>query len=285
MKIAMDARLREPRADLFAGWWRIEPGALRDYDALGAFHYRAGRPATAAGVWRVVFEPPRGVADVHRLFDDVVDAARVIGVAVLSLPTLRCRQRDAALDGRYRAIRDARQRARMLNDELRCISRVVVHPQFRGLGLAVKLVRHALSQAPTPLVEALAAMGRVHPFFEKAGMRAYPRPPHAYDARLMDALATVGIDRATLMHADEAWRLIARLSKARRRWIEHELGRWRRHADPGGAGDGHDSVAHLRAARQRLFCEPVYYLYARTAGNAEARSTVKTTVETTDEHG
>ncbi len=279
MKIAMDARLREPRADLFAGWWRIEPGALRDYDALGAFHYRAGRPATAAGVWRVVFEPPRGVADVHRLFDDVVDAARVIGVAVLSLPTLRCRQRDAALDGRYRAIRDARQRARMLNDELRCISRVVVHPQFRGLGLAVKLVRHALSQAPTPLVEALAAMGRVHPFFEKAGMRAYPRPPHAYDARLMDALATVGIDRATLMHADEAWRLITRLSKARRTWIEHELGRWRRHAGPGGAGDGNDSVAHLRAARQRLFCEPVYYLYARAAGNAEARSTVEATGE------
>lgn len=311
MKAALLERLDRPRRELFEGRWRIESGAIGDYDGLCSFHYRAGRPATVCGVWRVVFEGAGerggqgcGRQDVPGGGDPALKGpacaeaaweksawegpawempARVVGAAVLSMPALRGRQRDAALDRRYAAIRSARQRARMLNDELRCISRVVVHPQFRGLGLAVKLVRRVLRDAPTPLVEALAAMGHVHPFFEKAGMTAYRRPPHPYDARLADALATAGIDRASLMQDDEAQRLILRLPQPRRCWIERELRRWRQHAVRGEARDGDDSQANLRAARQRLFCEPVYYLYARKDGTGCAAAEAKQPRMNTDE--
>lgn len=61
----------------------------------------------------------------------------------------------------------------LLNAEVRCISRVIVHPSFRGLGIGVGLVRHALDTATTPYTEAIAAMGWVHPLFEKAGMEAF----------------------------------------------------------------------------------------------------------------
>jgi GNAT superfamily N-acetyltransferase len=48
---------------------------------------------------------------------------------------------------------------------------VIVHPQFRGLGIASQLVRRICDECPTRYVEAIAAMGEVHPFFERAGMR------------------------------------------------------------------------------------------------------------------
>jgi GNAT superfamily N-acetyltransferase len=52
---------------------------------------------------------------------------------------------------------------------------VIIHPQFRSLGLASALVRHVCEQCTTRYVEAYAVMGRVHPFFEKGGMIRHDR--------------------------------------------------------------------------------------------------------------
>jgi GNAT superfamily N-acetyltransferase len=273
----LERRFAVGRRKLFARRLTIESGGIADYALLAEHHYRAGRPATATRVWRAVWmglsdgeiaDPDFGelasteLVEVNRA-EGIGLGRRVVGVLVESMPMLRCRQRDAAMGGRYASIGCARQRAKLINAELRCISRVVVHPQFRGLGLAVRLVRHALATATTPLTEALAAMGRVHPFFEKAGMTAYPRPAHACDARLADAMASIGVDRATLMRPDAARQTIGQLPDLRQRWIERELRRWRQHTDRGKAKDGDDVAANLHAARQRLFCEPVYYVHAR----------------------
>ncbi len=145
---------------------RLSPGTLADYTALAPWHYRAGRPATIARILRLAWPQ-----DPH---------AAPAAVLVESLPTLACHRRDQALGGRYTACPEARTRARLLYAELRCISRVIVHPQWRGLGLAVRLVRHALFTATTPYTEAFARMGWLHPFFALAGMTAYPpRDPPA----------------------------------------------------------------------------------------------------------
>ena len=50
------------------------------------------------------------------------------------------------------------------------IGRLIVHPQFRSIGLSTWLVRTMCARATTRYVEAFAAMGRVHPFFTRAGM-------------------------------------------------------------------------------------------------------------------
>jgi len=50
---------------------------------------------------------------------------------------------------------------------------VIVHPQFRSLGLSSILARWMCEQCDTRYVEALAAMGRAHPFFERAGMTRF----------------------------------------------------------------------------------------------------------------
>jgi GNAT superfamily N-acetyltransferase len=87
---------------------------------------------------------------------------------------LDCRARNLATAGRF-AGPDRRAAVARLNAEIECISRVVVHPMFRGAGLAVRLVRHVLATAPVRYVEALAAMGAIHPFFASAGMADHGR--------------------------------------------------------------------------------------------------------------
>ena len=62
------------------------------------------------------------------------------------------------------------EKLRWINAHVRTISRVIVHPQFRSLGIASQLVRRVLLDCPTRYVEAVAAMGAVHPFFARAGM-------------------------------------------------------------------------------------------------------------------
>lgn len=98
------------------------------------------------------------------------NAGRLAAVAVLSYPTVNSAARDRALG--MAAWPPARKLA-LANRDVRTISRVVVHPQFRGVGLASRLVRVICEQCATRWVEAYAVMGRVHPFFEKGGMNRH----------------------------------------------------------------------------------------------------------------
>ena len=191
-----------------------------------------------------------------------------IAVLVESLPPLGCQLRDQATGGRYSGGLTRGERARLLNAEVRTISRVVVDPRWRGLGLAVRLVRHALDTATTPVTEALAAMGRVSPFFERAGMVAYHRPHHPRDARLIDALASAGFSPTQLARLDLLRAGMEALPKQRQEWIEAELRRWHPPSrSRRGAAD--DPVqAALEAAREGLLLNPVYYLHIRGTGDA-----------------
>ncbi len=233
----------------------LRHGRYADYAALAEFHYRAHRPGTATRVWMLESLRPTVVGRfLHRR-----DESQRVGVLVESLPSLACRLRQYALHGRYEAFPMGPARARALCQEIRCISRVVVHPQWRGLGLAVRLVRAALAQAATRYTEALAAMGHVHPFFEIAGMTAYRRAPHACDARLADALRSAGLDVRDLAHAA---RQIESMPAEQRRWMLRELRGWVSRTRRTTKLDWDQLTPRdlLLAARQRLLSDPVYYL-------------------------
>jgi hypothetical protein len=265
--------------------WR--DGCLRDYGALAAFHYLRHRPAGAKRVLVLADCRPTVVGR----FAQRRAEQRVVGVLVESLPALGCVLRNVATGGRYAGWSDRRASARLLNAEVRCISRVVVHPQWRGLGLAVRLVGRALATMTTPYTEALAAMGRVHPLFRLAGMREYRRPPLGRDQRLVDALASAGLapwalaatrsvrrwlagegeavsgivggaDGGGLIPARDGPRRRATMTgpgvdagEAMRELVRDELGRW--------AGRRLPLDEQLARARDRLLCEPVYYLKRR----------------------
>ena len=235
---------------------RLERGCLDDYLALSEFHYKAVAPATVSRVF-VLREHHCGLAGRYL---NRPSQTRVVGVLTESYPILSCRLRDWALDGRYSWLVNLKQRAAILNTEVRCISRVVVHPQWRGLGLAVRLVRAALVQPTTIYTEALAAMGRANPFFERAGMTAYHRHRHSRDARLIAALNAVGIEPIDLAKLQWSVEKIERLSDVEKRWISHELRRWCRGVVHRSKQEWESLSQQLQLAQQRLLCDPMYYL-------------------------
>jgi len=56
-----------------------------------------------------------------------------------------------------------------LNRQLWLLSRVVLHPTYRGAGIAAAFVRRACRSCPVDWIETLTAMGQANPFFERAG--------------------------------------------------------------------------------------------------------------------
>ena len=89
-----------------------------------------------------------------------------IGVCVFSAPAA-----SLTLRSRYFGLHRPRSREHLsaLNPQLWLLSRVVLHPTYRGAGIAAAFVRRACQTCPTRWIETLSAMGRVNPFFERAG--------------------------------------------------------------------------------------------------------------------
>ncbi len=244
-------------------------GTFEDYHMLAAHHYRGGRPGAVMRV--LVIRDPRATPMQRFLKRQKVQikqkdqVGETVAVLVESLPPLACVLRDRATGGRYGPPLSMGERAKLLNAEVRTISRVVVDPRWRGLGLAVRLVRHALATATTPLTEALAAMGRVSPFFERAGMARYERPPHPRDARLLDALASAGVRPQCFADVDAVRAEIGTRPEPQRRWLQAELLRWsssRRVVKRGSTTPADPLRDALIHARERLLLNPVYYLAA-----------------------
>jgi GNAT superfamily N-acetyltransferase len=144
----------QPRPFL-PGQFTIEPGTRIDYFNLHRFHYCFKPPAT--------FNAIRAIR-----YDETNSTRRLAGVAVVSWPApcnlgrqIYFRTRDSPFG----------QRLHWINQHLRTISRIIIHPQFRGIGLATDLVQHILTTNTTRFIEATSKMAAIHPFFERAGMK------------------------------------------------------------------------------------------------------------------
>lgn len=191
---------------------RVRRGDIEDYERLAHLHYRAERPATSDLVLR---------ADVLELGAALAQGqGRCAGVLVVSRPVLNGPWRGRAWPGRFEG--GPRERARTINASLRCISRVIVDPRFRGLGVASRLVRAYLARPLTPATEALAVMGAFSPFFEAGGMTRIVLPTSERDRRILRALAREGVAPGAL----PAWGSPNRLRGHRGARLERALRAW-----------------------------------------------------------
>ena len=121
----------------------IEQGTTADYKALSQFHYRTSR-----------LPPSRKIFTLKRKDE-------LCATIVYSYPSPVTFGRSKVWKGNIK----------QLQTEMSIISRVIVHPKYRSIGLGAKLVSETLSQAGTPNVETVAVMAKYNPFFEKAGMQ------------------------------------------------------------------------------------------------------------------
>ncbi|MBL4699122.1 MAG: hypothetical protein JKX70_09850 [Phycisphaerales bacterium] len=153
---------------------QITTGSIADYHTLAHLHYRSAQPATHT----LILKASRTVPILGSI---------LAGVLVISMPTLNSSWRDRAWPGFFTTTNKSLN-AKRINTHLRCISRVIVEPRSRGLGVASSLVRHYLANPQTHATESIAAMGAVCPFFERASMTPYQLPHTPVDLRLLDAL-------------------------------------------------------------------------------------------------
>jgi ABC-type ATPase with predicted acetyltransferase domain len=147
---------------------RILEGSRQDYYQLAGFHYRSHK-----------------VAGVRKIFC-LKRREELCGVVVYSYPPAACFGRRMVLP---------RMSMRELNEKLSIISRVVVHPKYRTIGLGHKLIRETLEHAGTAYVETVSVMAKYNPFFEKAGMRKIAESQPVKGAfRVAELLETLGFN-------------------------------------------------------------------------------------------
>lgn len=228
-----------------AGAIAITAGNRDDYLALAPLHYRAGEPATMVRVLAARAACERGP----------------VGVLVVSMPVLNGPWRREVWPGVFEG-GTARERAAALNNAsagVRCISRVIVDPRYRSLGVATMLVRAYLHEPMTPRTEALAVMGRASSFFERAGMTPHAMTPAKRHVRLMRALALAHVTACDLATPGRTLTRVMRTRRAHE--IERALRSWAGASRATARLRDAALIEVLRAAARSVMSRPVVFTH------------------------
>ncbi len=218
----------------------IVRACLDDYKQLAHYHYRDSKMTAYAAIFALRF------------------GDETVGVIVYAMPSPGLELRNVATDNLFAGF-DKRTQLALINNNIRRISRVIIEPRFRALGLASRLVRETMPRINVPIVEAMAVMGLVNPFFEKAGMKAYKAKMPARCVQLVEALNMVGVEKQELIDPQKVQRKLDRLRVPAAEFIELEIKRFlqsygkRRQMQPG--------LERTIYTLSKLTLRPVYYVW------------------------
>jgi GNAT superfamily N-acetyltransferase len=187
-------------------------GEFNDYERLAGYHYRERKAGPFAGIFAL-----RTKGHLARR-----SGVKTVGVIVYRMPSMGCELRNAATGGVFAGF-DRVTGLSLVNKNVRYISRVIIEPRFRGIGLASRLVRETISEMDVAIVEAIAEMGMVNPFFEKAGMKAYAGKFPTRCARMQEAFSVVGIEKQELGDTANVQRKLEQLEGDEAAFIECEI--------------------------------------------------------------
>jgi len=178
---------------------KIEEGKIADYKQLAEFHYR--NPKT--------HPPPLKIFKLMRKDE-------IAGVIYYSPAPPNIYGRTQYF-GRRLSIKE-------INEKLANISRVIIHPKYRSIGLGVKLVRETLPLVGKPFIEVTAVMALYNPFFEKAGMEKIAiREPDESIKQAIINLEKVGFKRYLLTSIETNKMKLNSISKEKRKEIKDIL--------------------------------------------------------------
>ena len=224
---------------------RIVRGCLDDYNQLAHYHYRNSRPGPVTAIFALKPDPRRS-------------GTRTVGVVVYSAPVPEVKMRNVATDNFFAGFDKSTQLA-LINKHIRCISRLIIEPRFRGLGLARRLARRTMPEMNVPIIEAMAVMGLVNPFLERAGMKAYTAKRPARSLRLVEALSMVGIEQEQLIDPQEVLRRVDRLPAPEAEFIELEIRRFLQSYSR--RRDMQAGLERTRYVLSKLTARPTYYIW------------------------
>jgi hypothetical protein len=197
---------------------QVVEGTRADYESLSHYHYRESHLGPCAAIFALKgkfrtahntispqlyvggFNPQDTRSEATGLFRKPGGLPETIGVIIYSMPTAGAQMRNIATGGIFAGL-DRTTQIKLINKNIRTISRVIIEPRFRSLGLAVRLVKETMPLLDVPFIESLAVMGRANPFFEKAGLTRFDAPILASCVRLIEAFSVVGVDEEDLIDA------------------------------------------------------------------------------------
>lgn len=179
---------------------QINRGVTADWNALKPLHYAAGNPATIHSVWTASHPSIDGPA----------------GVMVMSYPDLHSAARNLATDKKYQNVKDRRV-AQALNREVLKLSRIVIAPQIRGIGVAHLMLSQVIPQLGSRYVECVTAMGRWSGFLSKCGFEEVPQTCHPAEAAIFDWASQTAPPAAAYLGPDQLLEFVDTLSVRKRR--------------------------------------------------------------------
>jgi hypothetical protein len=219
---------------------QIVRGCPDDYKQLAHYHYRDSRLTAYAAIFAMRF------------------GDETIGVIVYAMPSAGLELRNIATDNLFAGF-DKRTQLALINKNIRRISRVIIEPRFRSLGLASRLVRETMPQMNVPIVEAIAVMGLINPFFEKAGMKAYRAKIPSRYVQFGEALSMVGIEKDLLNDPQKAQQRLNQLRGAEAEFIKLQIRKFLKSC--GNKRQMQPGLERTIYMLSKLTLHPVYYIW------------------------
>jgi len=189
----------------------IGPAKFEAYEALAGFHYRNKTLGPYTHLFAVYDKHSR-----RRIM------APVIGVIVYRPPVPNLAIRNIVTGGFFSGLNRAAGLT-LLNEHVKCISRVIIDPRYRGIGLSSWLVKETMPLTDAAMVETSSVMGCFHPFFKRAGMMEFKQPSDVKTERMKAALEMVGIDENLWIDTEQAHRQIDLLNPQQKQFIEKQI--------------------------------------------------------------
>jgi GNAT superfamily N-acetyltransferase len=229
----------------------IAPASSEEVSQISRLHYRSSTHPYAAA-WKLC----------HKTLFGPSFPTYPIGIITYALPLLNCAARKLAA-GDFFCIADKHQRLNRLNRNVRRISRVIIDPRFRGMGLAARLVRMTMPLLNVPMIETVSVMGSMSRFFERAGMRRIELPPRPQARMLADQLRKAGIPETLWTDAAEVWRRIQSLSSSKKEPLQKAVARFL--GPYGRRRQMAEGLEQIRFVLSRLNARPSYFVWFNPA--------------------
>ncbi len=153
----------------------LSEGSKRDWPYFARWHYRSHKLGPVKRVtllWHG--ERPIGICVFCAPAAQLRLRNQFFGWSVVRGPLSVAKKRSQPSAPGMQRTTDNGQRTflkmlKMLNRTIWVLSRVVLHPTYRGAGIAAAFVRQSCATCRVPWIETLSVMGHVNPFFERAG--------------------------------------------------------------------------------------------------------------------
>ena len=189
-----------------------------DYKILAQYHYQKGQPTLPEQIYKI-----RGTEKTKGAFPDP------IGIVVISMPIINLQGRTKATNGFFRKAPTEIGKLRLVNKNIRYLSRLIIDPRFQKNGLGTWLLRDILERQTVPIIETLTPIDFTNKIFQKAGFKLYHTPAPEWYRRFTDALTSFGVDLKTINCPPAVHFRIKLLPAKQKKLIEKEILRFISH--------------------------------------------------------